>query len=662
MAIKALIATGRSLWKLNGVVISNDAHFTGQGTASLDVANLNGSHAGLYTVEISNAAGTTISLPAGLSVFTQVGFELDSTFPAASFAIASSGSVRVRAIAPTGDGGAIIGGDFTFNKTGGGTIENLARIKPDGTIDETFSPNPNNFVFHIIVLDNGNILISGSFSAVNGVAAQRFVRLTAAGATDMEWDLSSSSFIYTHARRSDGKYVVGGGFAQLGESAAYQYVGLLDAEGTPEPGLLFFTFNSQVEAIALQNDNLIVGGAFNNTNPDRLVRLNYAVTPTLKLYAQDVTFNQDMAGPSGTVHDLAVPTDINDGIFVAGSQFQYNGTSRTGLAKVDKDGALDTTFNPALSFRARAVALLGGQVLVGGQFTTAGGQTANRIAMLNQDTGALAKDMIDFGTGASSTVYKFAQAGSHTFIGGDFVGINGDTKLKGLARISGGADSPLSLAILGQPVGATVTEGATVTLSVAATGNGALNFQWKKGTEDVPGATGSSLTIMNATTGDAGDYMVTVTDADGGAGIISSTATVTVMAGPQTYAQYAAGIDWMGQDSSPGGDADKDGIKNIAEFAFGSSPTTNTSGELPQGTVKDDMGTVYPAVTFIRDTNVADVTITVQAALEVDSMNMLSTVETTEDLGNGLQRVTVRVTTPASATTQVYFRCNVTLN
>lgn len=650
-------------WKLNGATFSDDAHFTGQGTDTLDVANLAGSHAGLYTVEVSNAAGTTVSYPAGLSLYSQVGFDIDASFPDASLAAASTGTVRVRSIAPTGDGGAYIGGLFTFNKTGGGTISNLARILPDGTLDESFAPDPDSYVHTVILLDNGNLIISGTFANVNGSPTERLVRLTSSGATDMAWTLSASSYIYGHARRADGKYFVGGAFASLG-TANYRYLGLLDADGNPEAGETFLSFNSQVEALALQGEHLIVGGAFTITNPDRLIRItDTSIQEDPPSYTLDTTFNMSGAGPSGTIHDIAVPADINDGIFAAGSHFQYNGTTRTGLVKLDKDGGLVTGFNANLSFRGRAVALLGDKVLVGGAFTTVDGQSATRIALLDSTTGALDTQTINFGSGANRDVYQLIQDnGGRTFVGGDFDSFAGNANQKGLARISGGSDSPLTLAIVGHPQGASVNEGDTVTLSVAATGNGQLNFQWKKGTDNVPGATGPSLALMNVQSANAGDYTVVVTDASGGAGVTSSVATLTVTGGAQTYAQWAAGIDWMGADQTPGGDADDDKLKNIVEFAFGSNPTLNTSGELPQATVKDDMGTDYAAVTFIRNTNVSSVTIQVQAATDIGFTNMLTVMETTESLGDGLERVTVRVTTPVAAADKVYFRTNVIEN
>jgi len=84
--------------------------------------------------------------------------------------------------------------------------------------------------------------------------------------------------------------------------------------------------------------------------------------------------------------------------------------------------------------------------------------------------------------------------------------------------------------ISAQPVGATVAEGGTVNFSVTATGNGTVNYQWKKGGSDLVGKTTSALTINPVTTGDAGTYTVLVTNTLNGTSqsLLSSAAVLAV--------------------------------------------------------------------------------------------------------------------------------------
>ena len=74
----------------------------------------------------------------------------------------------------------------------------------------------------------------------------------------------------------------------------------------------------------------------------------------------------------------------------------------------------------------RAVAVQpDGKVLVGGSFTTIGGQTRNFIARLNADGSADAS----FNPGADSTVYSLAvQPDGKVLVGGIFTTIGGQTR------------------------------------------------------------------------------------------------------------------------------------------------------------------------------------------------------------------------------------------
>jgi len=85
-----------------------------------------------------------------------------------------------------------------------------------------------------------------------------------------------------------------------------------------------------------------------------------------------------------------------------------------------------------------------------------------------------------------------------------------------------------------QPLTQTVTEGANVSLSVAATGNGTLSYQWKKGGIDLVGQTADTLAFTPVSLTDAGSYTVLVTNSLNGttATTLSSAAVLTVNSAP----------------------------------------------------------------------------------------------------------------------------------
>jgi gliding motility-associated-like protein len=88
--------------------------------------------------------------------------------------------------------------------------------------------------------------------------------------------------------------------------------------------------------------------------------------------------------------------------------------------------------------------------------------------------------------------------------------------------------------ISAQPADRTLCAGTSATFSVTATGTG-LTYQWRKNGFNISGATGSSYTLNNIVSGDAGSYSVVITGTCGTA--TSNAATLTVAAVPQITAQ-----------------------------------------------------------------------------------------------------------------------------
>lgn len=80
------------------------------------------------------------------------------------------------------------------------------------------------------------------------------------------------------------------------------------------------------------------------------------------------------------------------------------------------------------------------------------------------------------------------------------------------------------------PVSRTVCEGASVSFSVSADGQGTINYQWRKNGTPITGATSSSYSIAEAAVGDEGSYDCVVTSGCGSQ--TSSAATLTVNTPP----------------------------------------------------------------------------------------------------------------------------------
>jgi uncharacterized delta-60 repeat protein len=135
----------------------------------------------------------------------------------------------------------------------------------------------------------------------------------------------------------------------------------------------------------------------------------------------DNTFNP---GASYDVYSLAVQADGK--ILVGGWFSTLGGQVRNYIGRLNADGTLDSGFNPGASSSVESFAVQAdGKILVGGGFSTLGGQTRYCIGRLNAD-GTLDGA---FDPGASSSVYSLAvEADGKILMGGDFYTLGGQTR------------------------------------------------------------------------------------------------------------------------------------------------------------------------------------------------------------------------------------------
>ena len=190
--------------------------------------------------------------------------------------------------------------------------------------------------------------------------------------------------------------------------------------------------DGEVSGLALQPDgNLIVVGNFfsyDQTSRNSIAR----VTSSGYL---DPSFNPGQ-GADDFISCVALTT--NSEVLIGGNFTSYNGEFRSGIALVTANGSLDTTFNPGNGFNGTVSCLLmltNGQALVGGDFTSYNGQTANHIARLNMD-GTL-DTTFNPGTTLNGSVDAIAlQSNGQIVLGGDFTTVGAVAGQNYLARLN----------------------------------------------------------------------------------------------------------------------------------------------------------------------------------------------------------------------------------
>ena len=351
----------------------------------------------------------------------------------ASFDHGAGANNSVYTIALQSDGKILIGGIFTSYD---GMVRNyIARLNADGSLDASFNPGTgaNSSVFCTALQPDGKILVGGPFTVYNGTGRNRIARLNDDGSLDASFNTGTgaNSSVQFIALQPDGKIIFGGEFTSFGgigrnRIARLNDDGSLDASFNPGTGA-----NNTIKSVALHTDGkILIGGDFtsyNGTGPNRIARLNTDGT-------QDVSFNF-ASGPSSTVQSFALRSDGK--ILIGGSFSSYIGTARNRIARLNSNGSLDASFNPATGANesVRSTALQAdGKILIGGEFTRYNGTVRNRIARLNTD-GSL-DATFNPGTGADNSLnFTALLPDGKILIGGGFTSFNGTGRHR-IARLN----------------------------------------------------------------------------------------------------------------------------------------------------------------------------------------------------------------------------------
>ncbi len=352
----------------------------------------------------------------------------------ASFNPGTGADNTVHSMAIQSDGKIVIVGNFTsYNGT---SINRVARLNTDGTLDATFNPGgtgANAEVYALAVQSDGKILIGGLFTTYNGTARQYLARLNTDGTLDATFPGGSApnNFVLSIAVQSDGKILIGGYFTSFKvRIARLNADGTWDATFNPGSGP-----NSNIWSIAVQSDGkILIGGIYSTYNGAtvgrNIARLNADGT-------LDASFNPGGSGcsmPDGYIYSVAIQSDGK--ILIGGMFGSYNGTTITRIARLNADGTLDASFNPGTGANATVRSIViqsDGKILIGGDFTSYNGTTQNRIARLNAD-GTL-DATFDTGTGVDNTISRIAiQSDGKILICGSFTSYNG-TAINRIARL-----------------------------------------------------------------------------------------------------------------------------------------------------------------------------------------------------------------------------------
>lgn len=258
-------------------------------------------------------------------VYAQQG-KVDATFNTLDDGLIGDGfDNTVRSLSLQADQNLIVGGDYL--NLNGIASSYLTRLKPDGSIDETFNTGIgfNGKVYATYIQPDGKIIAGGSFTSFNGISSGRLVRLNQDGSYDESFNTSvaaTTGIIYEISPQIDGKIIIVGSFTR-----------------------------------------------YNNVTVNRVARI-------LSNGSLDTSF---ITG-SGTSSNITNASALSDGkILLTGNFTSFNGIQSNKIVRLYPDGRVDTSFNSGAGFDDDVSAMAiqsDGKIVLGGKFTNYNGMLA----------------------------------------------------------------------------------------------------------------------------------------------------------------------------------------------------------------------------------------------------------------------------------------------
>lgn len=310
--------------------------------------------------------------------------KFDTSFNVAGFGL----DAAVLSLAIQSDDKIIAGGEFTTF----GTYSNsrIIRFDKDGVVDLTFNNSGFNgtSIYTLAVQSDGKILVGGDFTSYGMTTINRIARLETDGTLDSTFTTNIGTGFGGAVRhitiQPDGKIIAVGDFTSFDEFAPSR-VARLNSDGTFDESFAVVTgLDSTAFISAIQSDGkVLVGGSFttyDGNTSNRLVRLN-----TDGSYDSSFTVNP---GFGNTVRGLYVQPD--DKVVAVGDFTSFGVLTRSGILRLKTDATLDTTFEVGTGFNVgsvqKVISDLENKLVVVGNFSTYQGLTSNYFIRLNNGT------------------------------------------------------------------------------------------------------------------------------------------------------------------------------------------------------------------------------------------------------------------------------------
>ena len=258
-------------------------------------------------------------------------------------------------IEPQNDGRILVGGLFT--SVSSYNVPFLCKLNAnfiEDDIDTLFNTNlgsgPNNQVNKIKIQPDGKILVVGRFTQFNGTSQNGIVRLNANGIVDTTFNIgtgfsNSSGNLYVNEVEilDNGQIIVGGSFTSYNGTTVSNLV-LLDSNGSLDTATTsaILTVNGNVSSMLKTADgSIIIGGSFTSPNLDNNENGIKKFNPSSTGLGTDDEFQRNIgSGVSGNyAYVTALAEKPNGNILVGGSFTTFNGRTRKNITELNANGA-----------------------------------------------------------------------------------------------------------------------------------------------------------------------------------------------------------------------------------------------------------------------------------------------------------------------------------
>lgn len=532
---------------------------------------------------------------------------------------------------------------------------------PAGSVDLSFDAGLGssgfgaNFPRTTAVQPDGKIVIGGAFFDYGGVEQYGIARLNADGTVDPTFVAGSGpvpffvNVVTMLVVQADGKIVVAGNF-ELFDGSGNHFLERLNPDGSLDtsfhPG---HGQNSGLEAMVLQPDGkILLGGPFSDYDGiprNTIARVNTDGT-------LDLSFDP-LNGPGGG-YVFAISVQPDGRVLIGGNFKTYNGTPRSGIARLEANGLLDTSFDPGSGANATVATIAlqaDGRMILGGAFQTENGTARQNIARLDPN-GALdlsfdpGTGVTDNGTGGGTLRRVFVQPDGRIVIAGSFQFYNG-TPRRYLARLNSngsldssfdpgiGASSQILTAIL-EPNGRIVLSGdfnsydGAARRGIARVNGDLFVLNWESG--DGSNKTFQLRIVDDALTEPNETLTLNLFPFTGAVGAgLHTTASLTILdndgPAPMTFAAWQQGYFTSSElnDASISGDLadpDRDGLPNLLEYAFHLSPRQPSATNRPYSVID----ATYFSLVYTKTITATDLTYIVERSFDLMSWSPVALV------------------------------------